>query len=117
MFFSCTLYNPTCKKKATNIRLHTGVFLFKDSIVNTEAGVTFWETRIGAERGKPEISAINEFTAVTSERVSTLNSVLCCKEADKATKQTRSVSEKERKHCFDQSFLHLGYVQSSVQRL
>lgn len=57
MFFSCTLYNPTCKKKATNIRLHTGVFLFKDSIVNTEAGVTFWETRIGAERGKPEISA------------------------------------------------------------
>lgn len=58
----------------------------------------FGKQRVGAERGKPEIPATANSLLSQAKGFLHLNSILCCKEADKATKQTRSVSEKERKH-------------------
>lgn len=68
-----------------------------ESIVNTEEAVIFWEAKDGAERGRPELPLIANLTA-TSERLSLLKYSSRHKGVDKASQQTNSISEKERKN-------------------
>lgn len=68
-----------------------------DSIVNTEEAVIFWEAKKGAARGRPELPSVANLTA-TSERLSLLKYYSLHKGVDKASQQTNSISEKERKN-------------------